>query len=239
MHYNEISPAPIDDGVTREEAAVPAIRVADQIHRRLRQAILSGELPARTRLVEMDLAAQLKVSRTPVREAISRLVSDLLVKPLRHGGVEVIDTAHEIDDIFAIREALEGTAARLAAERITDAEVKELQAILDRERAVPLEDYARRAELNNVFHGAILRASRAPRLIQMIEGFREFFMNESQLVRYSKRHTSTAFKHHQDIVDALRDHDSKRAEKAVRTHLRHSKARLSERSARRSFSLSL
>lgn len=236
---NESAPASIDAHPPREEAPGPVVRVADQIYRRLRVAILNGELPARTRLVELELAAQLEVSRTPVREAISRLVSDLLVKPLPHGGVEVIDTAHELEDIFAIREALEGTAARLAAERITDTEVQGLQAMLDQHLALPLDDYARRAELNNAFHDAILRAARAPRLAQMVEGFREFFLHESQLMRYGKRHTGTALKHHQDIVDALRDHDGKRAEKVVRVHLRHSMARMNERPPRRPFSLTL
>lgn len=224
---------------TREETSPPVVRVADQIYRRLRQAILGGELPANTRLVELELAAQLHVSRTPVREAISRLVSDQLVKPLPHGGVEVIDTAHELEDIFAIREALESTAARLAAERITQDEVQALEELLDRQRALPLDDYVRRAELNDAFHGAVLRAARAPRLVQMVESFREFFLQESQLPRYGKRHTGTALRHHQDIVDALRDRDGKRAEKAVRIHLRHSMARMNERPARRSFSLNL
>jgi len=237
---NALIPAESSDSESSpEKPPVPVVRVADQIHRRLRQAILGGELPARTRLIELELAAKLEVSRTPVREAISRLVSDLLVKPLPHGGVEVVDMSQELEDIFSIREALEGTAARLAAERIAPEEVDNLQDLLGRERALPLDDYAKRAELNNIFHTAVLHAARAPRLTLMVEGFREFFLHESQLVRYGKRHTELALKQHQDIIDALRARDGKRAEKVVRNHLRQSMARMRDSSISQSVSLTL
>lgn len=206
--------------------SVPVARMADQIYRRLRTAILSGEIPARTRLVELDVAARLQVSRTPVREAISRLVSDLLVTPMTYGGVEVVDTAGEQDDIFAIREALEGSAARLAAERITEEELQQLAQLLEDSKALPLDALVERAEINNRFHTVILHAARSQRLIQMVEGFREFFIDAAKLVRYTRRDTQTALKHHQEIVDALRARDAKKAERLARNHLEHSKARL-------------
>ncbi|MFL9924446.1 GntR family transcriptional regulator [Herbaspirillum lusitanum] len=212
---------------------VPVARMADQIYRRLRTAILSGEIPARTRLVELDVAARLQVSRTPVREAISRLVSDLLVTPMTYGGVEVVDTAEEQGDIFAIREALEGSAARLAAERITEAELQALDQVLEESMALPLDALAERAVLNDRFHTLILQASRSQRLIQMVEGFREFFIDEVKLMRYTQRDTQTALKHHQEIVAALRAHDGKRAERLARNHLEHSKARLQKPGKRR------
>ena len=181
---------------------------------------MDGELPARIRLVEVDLAARLQVSRTGV--------NDQLVQPLPHGGVEVVDVTHELEDIFSIREALEGTAARLAAERITEQEVQTLRAIYDRHCALPLDDYTQRTQLNNEFHSAILRAARAPRLVRMVEDFREFFVQASQLQSYQKRHTVTALKHHKEIIDALQAKDGKRAEKLTRTHLRHGMRRMLE-----------
>lgn len=217
-----------DNASLLAQGPAPAPRVADQIYRRLRMAIMEGELPARVRLVEVELASRLQVSRTPVREAISRLVNEQLVQPLPHGGVEVVDVSHELEDIFAIREALEGTAARLAAERITEEEVLRLQAIQDEHCALPLDDYARRSQLNDAFHGAILRAARAPRLMRMVEDFREFFVQASQLTHYQKRHTMTALRQHQEIIEALRERDTKRAEKCVRTHLRHGMNRMLE-----------
>src|SRR5690606_30766764 len=99
----------------------------EQIYRLLRQAILRGGIRARTRLIETEVAEKLGSSRTPVREAISKLERDGLVVPLISGGVEVVDTAREMGDIYYIREALEGTAARLAASRIQESELRRLE----------------------------------------------------------------------------------------------------------------
>ena len=203
-------------------------RVAEQIYRKLRKAILLGELPARMRLVETELAARLDVSRTPVREAIARLIMEQLVVPLPHGGVEVADVAHDLEDVFTIREALEGTAARLAAERITPEEVAQLRAILAQHHALPEDDYGARTALNNAFHGAILQAARTPRLARLEEDFRDFFVPTSQLTHHSKRHTHKALQQHAEILEAIQAGDGKRAEKLTRVHLRLGMQRMRE-----------
>src|ERR1700753_662486 len=94
-------------------------RVADQGYRHLRRAIVGGKIAPGTRLREVGAAAGLKVRRAPVRETVSRLIGDWLVRELPTGGVEVVDIGDEVTDIFHIREALEICAVRLAAMRIT------------------------------------------------------------------------------------------------------------------------
>jgi DNA-binding GntR family transcriptional regulator len=74
-------------------------RIADQVYQNLRRAILHGELEPGARLREVEVAAVLLVSRTPVREAISRLIGDRLVRELATGGVEVVDIMAEMHDI--------------------------------------------------------------------------------------------------------------------------------------------
>ena len=197
-------------------------RAADYVYRRLRLSILTGEFKPHTRLIELDLAQRLKVSRTPVRESISRLVSDMLVQSVPGGGVEVVDTQNELDGIFVIREALEGMAARLAARNITKEEVAELDRLVNESLALPPDAIALRAETNRLFHRTILLASRTPRLIRMVEELRDFFIQEEQLRRYTNRDTKTALGHHAEIVDALRHKNGKKAEQIVRWHLRHS-----------------
>jgi len=193
----------------------------DQIYRQLRKAILSGEILSRTRLVEAEVAIWLGASRTPVREAISRLIRDRLVTRLPAGGVEVVDTQSEYDEICFIREALEGAAARLAALHINEAELTRLEALMQESLKSPLDDYQGRLELNQEFHQIIFNASRSSRLVAMINDFHEFFLNERVLEMYTRRDTDTAVKHHLEIVDALRARDGRRAEKLVRRHLEH------------------
>lgn len=223
-----MSKSQIHSGLLEPASSTSVVRVADQIYKRLRTAIMDGELPARVRLVEVELAARMNVSRTPVREAISRLISEQLVTPLPHGGVEVSDVTQELEDIFAIREALEGTAARLAAERMTDTEIELLQKIHDSHCALAIDAFEQRSEKNHEFHGAVLQGARAPRLARMVGDYREFFVQASQLSQYQKRHTSTALKQHQELIDALRNRDGKKAEKLTRIHLRHGMQRLLE-----------
>lgn len=204
----------------------PAPRVADQLYRRLRRAIIDGSIPARSRLVEVDLAQALNASRTPVREAISRLTSDYLVKPLAFGGVEVIDTQSELDEIYFIREALEGCAARLAAEHATAEEIAELDALVAETEALPLNEIHRRVQINRRFHDLITHASRSERVIQMVEGFREFFLSEKVLSRYSKRESENAIADHREIVDAIRERDGKKCERLIRRHLEQDRKRV-------------
>jgi DNA-binding GntR family transcriptional regulator len=196
-------------------------RVAERVYRRLRRAIIEGEIPARSRMIELELAAALGASRTPVREAISRLTSDHLVTPLANGGVEVVDTLRELDDIYCIREALEGSAARLAAERITDAELARLAELVEATRNAPLNGFELRVRINHEFHDVITRASRSERLVAMVASFREFFLSERTLEQYDARDSARALAHHTEILDALRVRDGRRVERLVRRHLEH------------------
>lgn len=201
-------------------------RMTDQVYRRLRRAIITNEIPARTRLIELELAEALGASRTPIREAILRLTSDHLVTPLVHGGVEVVDTQRELDDIYCIREALEGKAARLAAERIDATELARLDALIKETRHTELGDYKTRVRINNDFHDIITRASRSVRLIQMVESYREYFLSEGKLQKYGTRDRERALLDHVEIVEALRRHDGRRAEKVVCRHLESDRRRM-------------
>lgn len=209
---------PTGFGALGWQAARPD-RMSRQVYRHLREAIIAGTLAPGTRLREIELAQTLNVSRTPLREAIARLISDRLVRPLPRGGVEVIDTERELSDIYQIRTALEGCAARQAAARITPAALAALQDLVDQSIALPFEAVEQRIAVNTAFHDALCRASGSPRLIEMIGEFREFFLNERGLRRFDRDDTNAAVDEHQAIVDALRAHDGERAEALVRRHL--------------------
>src|ERR1035437_4546288 len=95
--------------------------VTDQVHRRLKQAIIDGEFQAGERLVEVDIAVRLGASRTPVREALSKLEQEGLVTPVRFGGLAVAKLSEvDVVEIFSLIRLLESYAGRLAAERATN-----------------------------------------------------------------------------------------------------------------------
>src|SRR4051812_29890884 len=103
----KLEPTTEETSTIADNLAVLAVarsdRVADQVYRHLRQAILAGAIKPGARLRETEVAAALKVSRTPVREGISRLLGVWLVRALSPGGFEVIDPTAEIVEIYYIR----------------------------------------------------------------------------------------------------------------------------------------
>ena len=187
---------------------------------KLRQLIIDGSLTESGRLLETQLAERLGVSRTPVREALARLASEGLVAPLAAGGYEVVDPMREFDDIFFIREVNEGLAARLAALRGTAEEIAEIVRLGEQSARVDLSDVESRARINTAFHTAIARASHAPRLIRLVEGYRELFLSPRVLHGYSVRASRAAIGEHRRIARAISERDGVGAEQLVREHLR-------------------
>lgn len=193
--------------------------LADRVYAELKKHILSGDIPARTRLVETDIAERFGASRTPVREAISRLIRDQFVVPLAYGGVEVVDTSAELDKMYVLRIALEGVATRMAAHNIQQEELARLQEIVDSYETISYADYEQRVALNTEFHNLIITACRYERLISLIEDYREIFLNLKIVGKYSQRDSRLAMSQHRDIVEALQARDGLRAEQAMRQHL--------------------
>jgi DNA-binding GntR family transcriptional regulator len=192
-------------------------RVADQVYRHLRRAILSEAIKPGTRLRETEVAAALKVSRTPVREAISRLIGDWLVRPLNTGGVEVTDATEEIAEIYYIREALEICAGRLAATRITPEQLAKLDALAKAARHASFDE---RVRLNQEFHLTIAEASGSKRLSAMIRGLREYFLNPRWVSRQESKLFKRAVNDHKKIVAALRARSPMKVERVLCSHLK-------------------
>jgi DNA-binding GntR family transcriptional regulator len=191
-------------------------KVADQVYRHLRQGILAEEIPPSVRLRETEIASALKVSRTPVREAISRLLGDGLVREATSGGVQVTDVMSEITEIYHIREALEVCAARLAAARISAKQLDRLDALVKRSLRA---SFVERVALNQQFHLTIAEASGSPRLLTMIRGFREYFLGRRWISRQESKMARRALSDHKKIVAALRAGSADRVEGILRKHL--------------------
>lgn len=193
--------------------------VVSHVYRELRRAILQGKLEPQARLVETTLAEMLDVSRTPVREAISRLESDGLVSRLRGGGVVVGDTVAKLAESVVIRQCLEGAAARLACERASDEALEAIRSTCEAVTAkLPKASLKQRSVADSEFHMSIARASGSQRLEKLIGEFYEYSLNDVVL-RVSEEEIVRLQEQHVAICKALGRRDGDAAEAAMRQHL--------------------
>jgi DNA-binding GntR family transcriptional regulator len=187
----------------------------------LRRAILSGALSGGTRLVQADIAAQLDVSTTPVREALRDLVADGLILFDAHRGaiVRELDMA-ELVEVYEIRKALEPLAIRRAAERITSeqlAAAKELQDKMESET-----DSAAWAQLNQQFHTLLESAADSPRLIAIAKSLQDTAaIYVAHSIKVDHRRLKAGNREHKALLAALRARDGDRAARVLVEHLDH------------------
>lgn len=195
--------------VTKSKAAPKAAR----IYRLLRQEILTLLLPPGTILVENALSARLKVSKTPVREALALLQQDRLVESLPRKGY-LVTTVSVVDqrELIELRAAIDGAAAELAARRITAREIDELERLVPpAEPEFDARAAKRHMEMNRRFHVAIARASGNHRLTLLVE----------RMVDETARLFAPGFDmgEHREIIDALRTGNPALARAAAVNHI--------------------
>ena len=147
----------------------------DVVFENLRSAILEGKLKSGQRLMEVQLAEQLGVSRTPVREAIRKLELEGLVVMLPRKGAYVANiSVKDLMDVLEIRASLEGLGASLAAERRTEEDIKNLEEIEEEfEQAVITQDIDMLLKKDIEFHECIFKAANNKKLEKMINSFEE------------------------------------------------------------------
>lgn len=194
---------------------------AEAIYATLREAILSGVLAPGERLAEVQLANLFKRSRTPVREAILRLESERLTeRSARRGFVVGRMTREEVLEVYAVRAAMDGLAARLAALGILPAELEHLRWINDRLReAASDRDYVRMINLNIDFHEAICRASRNSLLLQFVRQIHDWVRRFSETTFSYAGRASSSLDEHDALLEALERRDPEAAERIARTHM--------------------
>jgi DNA-binding GntR family transcriptional regulator len=188
--------------------------VADAVRTR----VISGQLPAGTRIDQDALAAEFSVSRMPVREALRQLGAEGFVTIVPHRGAIVTALSPaEVEEIYEIRAALEGVAARHASQALTAGDLDRLRKVLAAMRNEKEIDTW--VALNAEFHNAINQASMRPRLLELIQRFREQSQPYIRLYVQRLHKSAQARKEHRAILEALADRDADRAESAVRAHL--------------------
>ena len=191
---------------------------ADFVYQRLRLGIRSGEFRPGDRLREAELASQLNVSRTPIREAIRRLASDGLVEVAPSRGVMFIQLdKQQVRELYALRESLEGTAARLAAQHASPAEIvvmRELLEIVEHSKS-PAEI----AKSNRLFHQSIHDAAHNRYLAQALLQLDDSLSLLPGTTFQTPGRSEAANREHKDILAAIEARDPDLAEKLTRKHI--------------------
>ena len=206
----------------------------DVVFEALRQAILGGKLLPGERLMEIHLANQLGVSRTPVREAIRKLeLEGLVIMIPRRGAVVAEITRTDLEDVLEVRMALEELAVRKACVNITDTQLTELARASRRfAECVKHDDLTASAQADVDFHEIISSATGNRRLIHILDNLRE------QIYRYrlenlkDKGAYPALIRQHAEILSALEARDEERAAKAIRSHIEEQRRSILETMAR-------
>ncbi len=196
-------------------------RLVDDATHALRDAILRGELAEGERLRQTDLADRLRISRTPIREALGRLQHEGLVELLPQGGVRVTSLdADEAVELYDLREVLDGLAARLAARRPTAA----MHAILERAvermaQALGDDDPSDWFPAHVAFHDELFRASGHGRLRQLSSVVALSIRRFHPLLLRTPTRLADACREHHAILDAIVARDGDLAERLARAHI--------------------
>ena len=203
----------------------------DVVFNTLRQAILKGELKPGERLMEIQLANKLGVSRTPVREAIRKLELEGLELMIPRKGAEVAEiTRQDMEDVLEVRTALEELAVKDACDHITDAQLSELKKASNEFKKALLEgkDLVTCADADMHFHDVILSATNNRRLIQMLNNLSEQMYRYRMEYLKDERTHKTLIEEHDAIRRALKKHDKVKAGAAIRVHIDNQKRSILE-----------
>ena len=208
---------PIDFEVTMNEY----LPLRDVVFNTLRRAILRGELKPGERLMEIQLANKLGVSRTPIREAIRKLELEGLVLMIPRKGAEVAEiTEKNLRDVLEVRCALEELAVQLACDRIERNRIRELHAAAAHFRdMLDSDDITQIAAADEAFHDVIFKATGNERLIQLLNNLRE------QMYRYrieylkKKECYPQLLKEHATSMKAIEEHDKEKATRITGQHI--------------------
>ena len=204
----------------KNKAGVSGNSRADYVKEQIRGAIQSGRYKPGERIRETEVAKWLEVSRTPVREALRRLESEGLLTFVSWRGVIVAELdRQQVNELYVMREVLEGAAARLAARHIDDAEIDLLEALLERGSQVE-DDPDKLAELNRQFHEIIYAAAHNRYLIQTLEQMRNSLALLQGTTFSVPGRAAIVASEHNKILKAIRKRDPDAAEHAARVHIR-------------------
>jgi DNA-binding GntR family transcriptional regulator len=208
--------------MTAEVISIPRAALHEQVAQRLRQMLVEGRIAPGAKLNERELSELLNVSRTPLREAIKMLAAEGLVELLPHRGAIAVSLGEaDILNTFEVMAGLEGMTGELAAQRITPAELAEIQAMqFEMMATYTRRDLSGYYQLNARIHAAISAAAKNPVLSQVYQQVNA----RLQALRFRSNQDGEkwkrAVKEHEKMIEALAAHDGAAMREVLQAHLR-------------------
>lgn len=197
---------------------------ADRVYHIIKQRILNGGYAAGSYVREATIGEELDYSRTPIREALRRLVSDGWVEAIPHHGARVVGwTQHDVEEVFELRVLLEPQVVRRAAKRISDEQLITLERCAEQMEILCQQEDERAideiAVLNNQFHAELVTAADSPRLQRLLETIVQVPVSRRSFHLYTREELLCSMQHHRDIIRALKNRDSEWAAAIMRAHI--------------------
>ena len=211
----------------RNRTSQMVLPVREKVYNHLKSAILSGDFDPGERLTEEHLAIKLKVSRTPVREALHKLESEGLITPRKKRGfIASRDSKEEVEELLELRAVLEGYALKLISERIPEKILEQLNEFIEKaEEALRKKRIDEVFKWNTRFHDKLHElVSDKYRLHHLIVNMRKYVLRYRKDTLQYPDGEERAIEGHRKIILALRLHDPELCERIMREHIQEAKA---------------
>jgi DNA-binding GntR family transcriptional regulator len=196
------------------------VRLSDKAYQMIRQKIITLELPPLSPIDEQALMEELRLGRTPIREALQRLSSEDLILLAPRRGMFVADISiTDLQKVFELRMALEGLCARLAAERASPEQVEAMKQVVQALEAVPDDDYRGLMVIDERFHELLYQAAGNEFLTDVLLRLHALSFRIWHMVLERIGSVRGALEQHIGITEAIEAHDPEQAENLVREHV--------------------
>ena len=199
-----------------------SVSLANQVFETIERNIVNGVYPAGSILSESKLSEELGVSRTPIREALTKLEVEKLISTSAAGTIVLGITKYDVEDMFFVKKQLEPFAFRLAADNISDEALDKLRNIIEQQEFYAMKkDTEATRNLDTQFHDIIYSQAKSPVLFSILSPnhhkllkFRKDSLEKSDRILHSvEEHTA--------LYEALKERDGEKAEKLMREHIEH------------------
>lgn len=201
--------------------------LTDEIADIIRERILNGRYAIGEKIIEAPLANELRVSRTPIRQAFKKLTNEGLIENIpNRGSFAKGFTKRDIQDIYEVRKALEALAIEWAVDRISTQEIARLEEIVElMEFHTSKTNFEKVLEANRAFHETIYKASESRFMAQILRSYQDYVQQARRTTVYEAEYLQAILKEHKEILEAIRNRNATEAITLTNKHLDNSKSR--------------